>query len=167
MNRFGNEQDDREQQPYADHGVHPPEIHRPKTAPQVKPRRHIKAAQPHNQDRRPRLPGKTAFDGLEGMKLVLTEHAPPTRSTTVVTMDTPPIQMTMARTWSARAKMTSFIVGPMQSVKADRSVTKPDFNRQCENPQIQLVPEASRTLTSAKDAEFVLEQTAPLIRTPG
>src|SRR5208283_1000034 len=71
--RLCHEQDNGEQQPHANHRVHPPELRRPEPVPQIKARRHVEAGQADDDDGYPRLPSETMFDRVEGPKPITTK----------------------------------------------------------------------------------------------
>src|SRR5665213_418630 len=64
--RLRHEQGEREQQPYADHRVHPPELRRLEPFPQIESSHHVEARQADDDDGRPCLPHEAALDRLEG-----------------------------------------------------------------------------------------------------
>ena len=72
---LGNEQDEYVQQPYADHGVHPPKVSRAEPIPKIEPRCHVEAGQASHDDGGPCLPNETVFDRLERPQAVFTQVA--------------------------------------------------------------------------------------------
>ena len=72
---LNHEQGQREQQPHADHRVHPPELHPPEPFPQIEARRHVETGQADDDDPGPRLPDEAVFDHLEGLEPIGAEIA--------------------------------------------------------------------------------------------
>ena len=64
-----------EQQPYADHRLHPPEFNHPKPLPKIKPPCHVAPGQTNHDDGDLSLPDETVFDRLERLEPVLTQVA--------------------------------------------------------------------------------------------
>lgn len=63
--RLCDKQDKDEQQPQADHGLHPPEADCGEALPQIKPPRHVEAGQSDHDDCRARLPNEPMLNRLE------------------------------------------------------------------------------------------------------
>ena len=77
---------------------------------------------------------RTAFDGSEGLELVLAEDAPPDcRKHDRGRHGHAANPITTARTWSARAMTTSFMIDLTQTVEASRAVNQAGF---CRNARI-------------------------------
>jgi hypothetical protein len=70
---LGHKQDDRKEQPYADHRVHPPELARPEPIPQAEAVGHVEAGQRDDQRGNPRRPCEPSLDGLEHLRPVWAE----------------------------------------------------------------------------------------------
>lgn len=70
---FGNEKDQCEKQPDADHGMHPPEIDRSEAIPSAELGHHVKASQGDHDRGYPRLLGKPPLDGLKALPAVWPE----------------------------------------------------------------------------------------------
>ena len=72
---FGNKQNEREEQPDADHCMHPPKHDRLESIPKVKTIDHVEARQRDNDYRRARLPHEAPLDGLKRPQSISAEVA--------------------------------------------------------------------------------------------
>src|SRR6185437_15838298 len=66
--RLDDEQDEDEQQPQTEHGVHPPERGRQESIPEVEPPRHVETGEADNEDRSSRLPDEAALYCLKRLQ---------------------------------------------------------------------------------------------------
>jgi hypothetical protein len=72
---LGDEQDEGEQQPKANHRVHPPEAGRAEPAPEIESPDPVDLGDIDDDARRARLPGKAILDRLERQQPILAEIA--------------------------------------------------------------------------------------------